>query len=59
MATKPNIGIIIGTNRPTRIGKDIAEWVKNAMHNDKLNLELIDLADINLPLLRARNTNSS
>jgi len=49
--SKPNIGIIIGTNRPNRIGYGIAEWLQNAMHNDRLNLSLIDLAEIDLPFL--------
>lgn len=48
---KPTIGIIIGSNRPTRIGRHIAEWVQRAMHHDELNRELIDLAEINLPFL--------
>lgn len=48
---KPKIGIIIGTNRPNRIGRQIAEWVQNAMHHKDLELDLIDLAEINLPFL--------
>ncbi len=48
---KPNIGIIVGTNRPNRIGYGIAEWLLNAMQNERLNLSLIDLAEINLPFL--------
>jgi len=51
MNKTPNIGIIVGTNRPTRIGRGIAEWVQRNMQHDGLNLELIDLAEINLPFL--------
>lgn len=43
----PRIGIIIGSNRPTRI----AEYVKVNMKHEGLELELIDLAEINLPFL--------
>jgi NAD(P)H-dependent FMN reductase len=48
---KPDIGIIVGTSRPTRIGYGIAEWLRNAMPHDKLNFGLIDLAKIDLPFL--------
>lgn len=42
------VGIILGSNRPTRIGGDIAEWVKASMKHDGLELDIIDLAKINL-----------
>lgn len=45
------IGIILGTNRPTRIGPDVAAWVKKTMAHEKLTLDIIDLARINLPFL--------
>ena len=48
---KPNIGIIIGSNRPKRICRVVAEWVLKGMQHEGLNLELIDLAEINLPFL--------
>jgi NAD(P)H-dependent FMN reductase len=50
-ASKPNIGIIIGSNRPTRICKTVAEWVFKEMQHEQLNLEIIDLAEVNLPFL--------
>lgn len=46
-----NIGIIVGSNRPTRVARTVAEWAQRTMKNDKLNLEIIDLAEINLPFL--------
>ncbi len=46
---KPNIGIIIGSNRPTRICRTIADWVMKEMQHDDLVLNLIDLAEVNLP----------
>ena len=45
------IGIIIGSNRPKRIGGQIADWVKKTMEHPDLELEIIDLAQINLPFL--------
>jgi NAD(P)H-dependent FMN reductase len=47
----PKIGIIIGTNRPTRIGRAMAEWLQTAMQHEGLTISLIDLAEINLPFL--------
>jgi NAD(P)H-dependent FMN reductase len=48
---KPKIGIIVGSNRPTRICLTVAEWVKDEMQHDGLNLSLVDLAEVNLPFL--------
>lgn len=48
---KPHIGLIVGSNRPTRIGYGLAAWMQTAMQHDQLNLSLIDLAEINLPFL--------
>ena len=45
------IGIIIGSNRPTRIAKTVAEYAQKYMQHPGLDLELIDLAEINLPFL--------
>lgn len=53
--TKSKIGIIIGTNRPTRIGLHMAKWLQNAMQHDELDINLIDLAEINLPFLDEPN----
>ncbi|MGO3603660.1 MAG: NADPH-dependent FMN reductase, partial [Enterococcus malodoratus] len=48
---KKKIGIILGSNRPTRIGGEIADWVKKQMEHEKLTIDIIDLAVINLPFL--------
>lgn len=45
------IGIILGTNRPNRIGLDIANWVKENMKSDIVETEIIDLKVIDLPFL--------
>jgi len=48
---KPKIGIIVGSNRPTRVCRKVAEWAMKAMEHESLTLELIDLAEVNLPFL--------
>jgi NAD(P)H-dependent FMN reductase len=46
------IGIVISSTRPTRICKEIAEWVlENVKDTTELEFELIDLKEINLPFL--------
>ena len=46
------IGIIIGSTRSTRIGKQIADWVlKEISDTQELNFKLIDLVDFALPFL--------
>lgn len=45
------IGIITGSTRPTRIGRKVAEWVyRTARAQLNVNVELIDIADYNLPM---------
>lgn len=48
---KNKIGIILGSNRPNRIGGDVANWVKKAMEHADLEIDIIDLAEVNLPFL--------
>lgn len=46
------IGVIIGSIRPGRSGKDVADWYLEKVANaEGIDFELIDLADIDLPLL--------
>src|SRR5687768_8743438 len=46
------IGIIIGSTREARIGSSISEYVlKQAMNSTTVSYDLIDLKQINLPLL--------
>ena len=50
--TGPRIAVVIGSTRPTRICAGIAAWIaKNAQQGSALNYELLDLAEVNLPLL--------
>ncbi|SNY93536.1 NAD(P)H-dependent FMN reductase [Cohaesibacter sp. ES.047] len=44
--------VIIGSTRPGRVGPKIATWVEKASKaHGKFDVELVDLADINLPIL--------
>ena len=45
------IGIIVGSNRPTRICRMVAEWVMQELKYNNLSLRLIDLAEVSLPFL--------
>ncbi len=45
------IGIILGSTRPGRNGKAVADWVlENAQRRDDAEYELVDIADYELPL---------
>ncbi|APX71121.1 NAD(P)H-dependent oxidoreductase [Companilactobacillus allii] len=46
-----NIGIIVGSSRPTRVSLSIANWVKDNLDSNSLNFEIIDLKEISLPFL--------
>lgn len=46
------IAIIVGSTRPNRIARDVAEWVhQNAPQGGDAEYELVDIADFDLPLL--------
>jgi NAD(P)H-dependent FMN reductase len=46
------IAVVIGSTRPKRICRGIAEWVKDVAQADSpLSYELVDLAEIDLPFL--------
>jgi NAD(P)H-dependent FMN reductase len=46
------LNIIIGSTRPGRVGPVIAQWLKEAADkHGKFTVELVDLADFDLPLL--------
>jgi NAD(P)H-dependent FMN reductase len=50
-AAGAHIGIIVGSNRPLRICRTVAEWAKKEMQHEELDLGLIDLGELNLPFL--------
>jgi NAD(P)H-dependent FMN reductase len=45
------IAIIVGSTRPNRVGRDVAEWVLQKAHHNEAEFELIDIKDYKLPLL--------
>jgi NAD(P)H-dependent FMN reductase len=49
---KPILAIVIGSTRPGRVGPKFAEWFRErAAAHGSFDVELIDLAQVNLPLL--------
>lgn len=49
--TKPVLQIIIGSTRPGRVGPAIATWFYDiAVASDTFDVELVDLAEVNLPI---------
>lgn len=45
------IGVIVATTRPERVGPKVANWFMSQVEDIKeLRFELIDLADVNLPM---------
>ena len=50
------LNVIIGSTRPGRAGPAVAEWVaKAAKEHGKFDVDLVDLAEFNLPLLDEPN----
>lgn len=48
----PKIQIITGSTRPGRNNKAVSNWIYNlASQRDDIEVELVDIADFNLPLL--------
>lgn len=48
----PKLNVIIGSTRPGRVGPSVAKWVQDlAVGTGQFDVELVDLADHNLPLL--------
>jgi NAD(P)H-dependent FMN reductase len=48
----PTLQIIVASTRPGRAGLPIAEWVRDrAVAHGAFEVELVDLAEVNLPLL--------
>jgi NAD(P)H-dependent FMN reductase len=52
MDSSQRIAIVIGSTRPTRICRGIAEWALTAVRqSSSLRYEVVDLAEVNLPFL--------
>jgi NAD(P)H-dependent FMN reductase len=49
--TKPTLQIIIASTRPGRVGPSVAAWIhERAVKHGGFEVELIDLAEVNLPM---------
>jgi NAD(P)H-dependent FMN reductase len=49
--TTPVLQILIASTRPGRVGPSVAEWIyKRALAHGGFTVELIDLAEVNLPM---------
>ena len=49
---RPHLQIVVGSTRPGRIGLPIAHWVaEQAAAHEGFEVELVDLAEVGLPLL--------
>lgn len=46
-----NMGVIIASTRPGRVGNQVAEWIVTHGATEGVTLSLLDLADFNLPNL--------
>jgi NAD(P)H-dependent FMN reductase len=54
--SKPILAFVIGSTRPGRVGPKFAEWFRErAVAHGGFDVELIDLARVNLPLLDEPN----
>jgi NAD(P)H-dependent FMN reductase len=56
MGSNMNLKVITSTTRPERKGLAIAEWILSLAEKEgSFNTELLDLAEINLPLMDEPN----
>lgn len=46
-----NIGIILGSTRPSRISPTLGAWIAQTLNESGVNARIIDLLDIDLPFL--------
>ena len=54
--SKPILQVVIASTRPGRVGSSVAEWfAPRAVTDDRFAVEVIDLAEVNLPLLDEPN----
>ncbi len=55
-----NIGIIVSTTRPTRVGRVVADWFyAKVKDTEGLNFSILDLAEENLPFMNEQESPSS
>ena len=54
--TKPVLQVIIGSTRPGRVGKPVADWIiERARARGEFEVVVSDLAEINLPMFDEPN----
>ena len=54
--TKPVLQVIIGSTRPGRAGAPISRWFYDlAVADGRFEVELVDLAEVNLPIFNEPN----
>ncbi len=52
----PKLNVVVASTRPGRIGYPVAQWfVDLAREHGGFDVELVDLAEVNLPLLDEPN----
>lgn len=57
--SKPNIGIIVGSTRDTRFGRDVADWFAgHAQKRSDMEFEILDLRDFDLPFFNEMASNA-
>jgi NAD(P)H-dependent FMN reductase len=53
---KPTLQIIVASTRPGRVGLPVAEWLRDrALEHGAFDVEVVDLAEVNLPFLDEPN----
>lgn len=56
MTEKINLGLVIGTTRPGRLAEPISRWLLTHLEaDDRFEVTVLDLAEINLPLMDEPN----
>ncbi|MCR8671876.1 NADPH-dependent FMN reductase [Agrococcus sp. HG114] len=51
MSARPQIGIIVGSTRPVRVGRPVADGIASLIAADGAEPVMLDLAEVALPLL--------
>ena len=51
MSARPQIGIIVGSTRPVRVGRPVADQIATMVETAGGDVVMLDLAEIRLPLL--------
>lgn len=56
MSDRPRLMIVVSSTRPSRVGRKVADWVvEQAESHDGFAIDLVDLAELDLPLMNEPN----